>query len=165
MDRLICIFDGRTYAKVRFLTLWLICFYYDVSLAGGRTSMRTVSLFLFLNCIRTKGEVLREKIYCRLSLSRSQSDTLKYFEMSVGLPLHIKFAELRTKINRIITFHKCRYVTWLLKLEIYRKYCGKEEKLLLLEQFLLFSTIFCYLLSDFYDKEWAKFSHRDKRLF
>ena len=37
-----------------------------------------------------------------------------------------------------------KYVIWLLKLEIYWKYCGKEEKLLLRSNFL-FSTIFCYL--------------------
>ena len=36
------------------------------------------------------------------------------------------------------------YVIWLLKLEIYWKYCGKEV------QFLLFSTILFYLLLDFY---------------
>ena len=33
------------------------------------------------------------------------------------------------------------------------------------EQFLLLSTIFCYLMSDFYVKTWIKFSLRDKRLF
>ena len=33
------------------------------------------------------------------------------------------------------------------------------------EQFLLLSTIFCYLMLDFYVKTWIKFSLRDKRLF
>ena len=33
------------------------------------------------------------------------------------------------------------------------------------EQFLLLSTIFCYLMLDFYVKTRITFSHRDKRLF
>ena len=33
------------------------------------------------------------------------------------------------------------------------------------EQFLLLSTIFCYLMIDFYDKTRVRFSLRDKRLF
>ena len=55
------------------------------------------------------------------------------------------------------------YVIWLLKLEIYWRYCW-EEKLILLEQFLLFSTIFCYLL-EFHVKTETRFSLRGKRLF
>ena len=39
------------------------------------------------------------------------------------------------------------------------KYCGKEE------QFLLLSTIFCYLMLDFYVRTRIRFSLRDKRLF
>ena len=33
------------------------------------------------------------------------------------------------------------------------------------EQFLLLSTIFCYLMSDFYIERGIRFSLRDKRLF
>ena len=33
-----------------------------------------------------------------------------------------------------------------------------------LEQFLLFSIIFCYLLLDFHVKTWTRFALRDKRL-
>ena len=33
------------------------------------------------------------------------------------------------------------------------------------EQFLPLSTIFCYLILDFYVKTGVRFSHRDKRLF
>ena len=33
------------------------------------------------------------------------------------------------------------------------------------EQFLLLSTIFCYLMLDFYVKTRIRFSFRDKRLF
>ena len=40
-----------------------------------------------------------------------------------------------------------------------KKYCGKGEKL------LLFSTIFCYLMLDFFVKTRTRFSLRDKRLF
>ena len=52
------------------------------------------------------------------------------------------------------------YVVWLLKLEIYWKYCGTED-----EQFLLCSTIFCYVLLDFHVSTGTRFSFRDKRLF
>ena len=72
---------------------------------------------------------------------------------------HIRFSEMRKTIHR--TAHLTNeYVIWLLKLEIYWKYCGKEEKLL-----LLFSTIFCYLLLDVRVKTGTRFSLRDKRLF
>ena len=62
------------------------------------------------------------------------------------------------------------YVIRLLKLELYWKYCGKEEKLLLLWKtgnysYLLFSSIFYYLLLDFDVKTWTKFSFRDKQFF
>ena len=53
------------------------------------------------------------------------------------------------------------YVIWLLKLKTYWKYCGKEEKL----QFLLFCTIFCYLLLNFHVKTETRFSLRNKLLF
>ena len=41
--------------------------------------------------------------YSRLSLSRSPRDSLKYFEISVSR--HIRFAELRKKINQKTIFH------------------------------------------------------------
>ena len=44
-------------------------------------------------------------------------------------------------------------------------YCEKEEKLLPEEQFLLFSTIICYLSLDFDVKTGTRLSLRDKRLF
>ena len=54
------------------------------------------------------------------------------------------------KINWTTIFHKCYvHVIWLLKFEIYWKYCGKETKLpRAQEQFLLFSPIVYYLLLD-----------------
>ena len=42
--------------------------------------------------------------YRRHSLSRSSRDSQKYFEISA--PRHIRFAELRKKINRATKFHK-----------------------------------------------------------
>ena len=69
--------------------------------------------------------------YSRLSLSRIPRDSLKYFEISV--PRHIRFAELRKNNSNLTNMYVIRF----LRLEIYWKYCGKEEKL----QFLLSSTI------------------------
>ena len=40
-----------------------------------------------------------------------------------------------------------------------------KGKIALKEQFLLLSTIFCYLMLDFYVKTRIRFSLRDKRLF
>ena len=84
-------------------------------------------------------------------------DSLKYFEISV----HIRFAELRTNLFKRPHF-KIECVIWLLKLEIYWKYYGKEENF---EQFLPFSAIFCYLVLDFNVKTGTRFLLRDKRLF
>ena len=83
-------------------------------------------------------------------------DFLKYFEISV--PRHIRFAKLRKKWIEQPHFTN-EYIIKLLKLEIYWKYCGKEEKL------LLFSTIFYHLLLGFHVKTETRFSLRDKRLF
>ena len=53
------------------------------------------------------------------------------------------------KIKRTTIHFGNEYVIWLRNLELYWKYCGQEEKLLLRSNFLFFSTIFCYLLLDF----------------
>ena len=57
---------------------------------------------------------------------------------------YLDISDLRTrgKINQTTTFNKW-YIIWLLKLEIYWKYCGKEEK-------LLPRSKYCYLLLDFH---------------
>ena len=66
--------------------------------------------------------------------------TLKYFEISV--PRHVRLiCRIEEKINQTTSFHKC-ICNFTPELEIDRKYCEKEEKL------LLFSTIFCYLLPE-----------------
>ena len=45
------------------------------------------------------------------------------------------------------------------------KMLWKREEIAPEEQFLLLSTIFCYLMFDFYVKTRTRFSHRDKWLF
>ena len=91
-----------------------------------------------------------------LVISRPR-DSLNHFEISV--PRHIKLAEMRKIINRTARLTN-EYVIWLLKLEIYWKYCGKEEQFL-----LFFYTIFCYLLLGVPVKTGTRFSLLDKRLF
>ena len=71
--------------------------------------------------------------YNWLSLSQSPRVSLKYF--AISLPWHIRFAELRKNQTN-------EFVIWLLKLEIYWKYCGKEEKLLLRSNFSSFPQYF-----------------------
>ena len=92
--------------------------------------------------------------------------------------------DIRTLTNQICsieenTIRTTKFHKWLCNLtplvrNIYWKYCGKGEKLLLLwkrgetapqEQFLLFSTIFYNLISDFCVKTRTRFSLWDKPLF
>ena len=79
-------------------------------------------------------------IYSRLSLSRTPRDSMKHFEISVVR--HIRFTELRKKqlIEQPPLTEWIRNLTP--KLEIYWKYCGKEEKLLLRSNFSSFSQYF-----------------------
>ena len=79
------------------------------------------------------------KKYSRLSLSRIPRDSVKYFEISI--PRHIRFAELR-KQSIDQPYLTNVYVIWLLKLDVYWKYCGKEEKLLLRSNFSYFPQYF-----------------------
>ena len=77
-------------------------------------------------------------LYSRLLLTRIPRDSLKHFEISV--PRNIRVAEVRKPINRTtLLTNEC--VIWLLK-EIYWKYCGKEEKLLLRSNFSSFPQYF-----------------------
>ena len=70
--------------------------------------------------------------YSRLSLSRNPRDSVKHFEISILQ--HIRFAELRKQLIK-----QPPLAEWIFnltpKLEIYWKYCGKEEKLLLRSNF------------------------------
>ena len=77
--------------------------------------------------------------YSRLSLSQIPRDSLKLFEISV--PRNIRVAEVRKTWNQTTSFNN-EYVIWLLKLETYWKYCGKEEKLLLRSNFSSFLQYF-----------------------
>ena len=97
------------------------------------------------------------KKYIQLTLVEFQETLWKHFKISV--PRNIIAAEVRKTINRTTTLTN-EYAIWLLKLDTYWKYCGKEEKLLL----LLFSTIFCYLFLDLDVKTGTRISLRDKRL-
>ena len=74
--------------------------------------------------------------------------TLKHFEISV--PRHIRFSELMKKKKQFERSHLTNlYVIGLLSLEIYRKHCGKMEKLLLRSNLSTFPQYF-YLLLDFH---------------
>ena len=101
-------------------------------------------------------------MYCRLSLSRSQRDPLKHFEISVLR--HIRFAELR-KIPIEQPNFTNEHVIRLLYLEINVENIVERGEIAPEEQFLFLSTIFFYLILDFYVKTRIRFSLRDKRLF
>ena len=67
---------------------------------------------------------------------------------------------IEEKINRTTTFNKC-ICNWTLESRDILKICGKEEKLIApWGQFLLFSTLFCYLLLDFHLKTGTIFTSR-----
>ena len=97
--------------------------------------------------IHIKCQALFPYKYSWLSWSRNPRDSLKHFEISVLR--HIRFAELRKTINPTTTFNSMN-----LKIDSQVR-----------EQFLLFSTIFCYLLVDLCFKIGTRFLLRDKRLF
>ena len=101
-------------------------------------------------------------LYSRLSLSRIPRDSLKHFEISV--PRNIRVAKMRKTINRTTSFNK-----WICNLtpEVRNilKILWKRGEIAPLEQFLLFSTIFCYLFLDFHVKTATRISLRDKQLF
>ena len=86
-------------------------------------------------------------IYSRHSLSRIPRDSLKYFAISVSR--HIRIAEPRKQINRTTTFNKYM-CNWTLEIRDILKILWKRGEIAPLEQVLLFSTIFCYLLLDFH---------------
>ena len=93
------------------------------------------------------------KNHSRLSSSRNPRDSLRYFEISV--PRHIRFTELRKKINWTTTIHKWTYFTPEVRYSL--KILWKRGKIAPEEQFLLFSTIYCYLLLDFHVKIGTRF--------
>ena len=101
-------------------------------------------------------------VYSRRSLSQILRDSLKHFEISVSR--HISVAEVRRKINRTTTFNK-----WICNLtpEVrdILKILWKRGEIAPQEQFLLFSTIFCYLYLDCHIKTRTRISLRDKWYF
>ena len=60
-----------------------------------------------------------------------------------------QICRLEEKINRTTAFNKCR-CNWTLEVRHMLKILWKRGEIAPLEQFLLFSTIFCYLLLDFH---------------
>ena len=95
-----------------------------------------------------------------ISKSKGPSETLRDIRTST-----YQMCRIEENTNRITKFH-----TWTCKLtplvrSIYWKYCGTRREIAPEEQFLLLSTIFCYLMLDFYVKTGIRISLRDKRLF
>ena len=109
--------------------------------------------------------------YCRhkACLSRSDSSAVVYFvsffAVSGSNTIDSRYLELseilrdiristyqncriEEKINRTTTFNKC-ICKWTLEIRDILKILWKRGEIALLEQFLLFSTIFCDLLLDF----------------
>ena len=125
------------------------------------------------DCARRPGTILKEerleaknalqkRKYSRLSLSRSRRDPLKHFEISVLR--HIRVAELRTiPIEQPSFTNEQVFDSFSLKYMLKILWNGGE--IAPEEQFLLLSTIFSYLMLDFYVKTRIRFSLRDKRVF
>ena len=78
--------------------------------------------------------------------------------------LDISDCRIEGKINQTATFHQR---IWNLTPEVWGilKILWKRGEIAPEEQFLLFSTIFCYLLLDFHVKTGTRLSLQDKRLF
>ena len=74
--------------------------------------------------------------------------------------LDISDFQIEEKVIRTTTFNKNIY-NW----TIYRKYCGKEEKLLLRSNFSSFPQYIFTSLLDFHVLAGTRFSLRNKRLF
>ena len=90
---------------------------------------------------------LLQKVNCGYSFNSTTVDSryLKSKELSEILQdictSTYQICRFDEKINWTTTFHKW-YVIWLLRLEIYWKYCGKEEKLLFRSNFSSFPPYF-----------------------
>ena len=72
-----------------------------------------------------------------ISNSKGLSETLRDIRTST-----YQIFRIEEKVIRTTTFNKFMYIIGLLKLEIYQKYCGKEEKLLLRSNFSSFPQYF-----------------------
>ena len=125
--------------------------------------VKKYSVDTFLICLYISTLAMPQSKYSQLSLSRSWRDPLKLFEISVLWPT--RFAELRKVPIKQPNFTN-EHVIWLLWLEIYMlKILWKRGEIAPEEQFLLLSTIFCYLMLDFHVRTRVRFSLQDKRLF
>ena len=100
--------------------------------------------------------------YSWLLLSRIPRDSLKHFEISVSW--NIRVAEVRKTRNRTTTFNKwiCNVT---LEVKDTLKILWKRGEIAPKEQFLLFSTVFCYYFLELHVKSGTRISLRDKWLF
>ena len=89
-----------------------------------------------------------------ISKSKGLSETLRDIRNST-----YQICRIEENTNRTTKFYKWTCNLTPLVRNICWKYCGNGEK------FLLLSTIFSYLMLDFYVKTRVRFSLRDKRLF
>ena len=94
-----------------------------------------------------------------ISKSKGLSEILRDIRTST-----YQICRIEEKINRTTTFNK--YICNLTpEVRDISKILWKRREIAPGEQFLFFSTIFCYLLSDFHVSVGTKFSLRDKRSF
>ena len=91
-----------------------------------------------------------------ISKSKGLSETLRDIRIST-----YQICRIEQNTNRTTKFTNEHVIRLLYMLKI----LWKRGKIAPQEQFLLFSTIFCYLMLDFYVKTRTRFSLRDKRLF
>ena len=89
-----------------------------------------------------------------ISKSKGPSETVRDIRTST-----YQMCRIEDDTNRKTKFHKRTCNLTPLVRNIFLECCGKGE------QFLLLSTIFCYLMLDLYVKTRIRFSFRDKRLF
>ena len=94
-----------------------------------------------------------------ISKSKGPSETLRDIRTSTN-----QMCRFEENTNKTTKFHKgtCN-LTPLVRNML--KILRKKGEIALEEQFFLLSTIFCYLMLDFYVKAGIRFSLRDKRLF
>ena len=95
-----------------------------------------------------------------ISKSKGPAETL----WDIRTPTY-QMCRIEENTKQTTKFHKWTCSLTPLMRNMCWKYCGKRGKIAPEEQFLPLSTIFYYLMLDFYVKIGIRFSLRDKRLF
>ena len=90
------------------------------------------------------GEIFKIQSTLVISNSKGLSEIFRDIRTST-----YQICRLEEKINRTTAFNKCR-CNWTLEVRHMLKILWKRGEIAPLEQFLIFSTIFCYLLLDFH---------------